>query len=337
MNIQNDTSRFLQSIKGLNQRLYAYLIRIPEDVQAQVQEIRLRVNRPIALYCAKRMYYITDKCQISTAIMADKMLTVTIKDVTETFQNICGYSVYSRQNEIKNGFITMVGGHRAGICGTAVYANNELSNIKDISSINIRVARQINGAADDMLNKVEEISKGVLICGSPASGKTTVLRDLARQLSTEYNKKIVVVDERGELAGTYRGEAQNDLGQADVLNGYDKHSGIMHALRCLSPDIVICDEVGSFEDAVAIEECLNAGVTVVASIHAGGKQALLKRPQAKRLIETGAFEEFVFLKNRSQPGEIKEVCKREVLENAQVDRADLNDCQYIMGRRLAIS
>lgn len=332
MNNWKTTERFDQSVKGLNQKLYEQLIHIPNHLKEQVQEIRLRVNRPVAIYCSNRMYYITEKHQITTTIMADKMLIATGKDIAETFQNICGYSVYSHQNEIKDGFITMYGGHRAGICGTAVYHHGQLSNIRDISSINIRVARQINGAANKLMQALGENLNGILLCGAPASGKTTILRDLARQLSSNSSLKVTVIDERGELAGTCKGVCQNDLGQSDVLDGYAKGEGIMQALRCLSPDLIICDEVGTKDDVTAIEESLNAGVSVIASIHAGTKREFLKRPQAKKLMETGAFSKLVFLKSRSEPGEIKEICTWEDVKNASISGGCVNGAQHIMGR-----
>lgn len=334
---EKSSVRFDQAAKGLNYRIYEHIKLIPNYLKEQVQEIRLRVNRPVAVYCANRMYYITEKGQIVTAILADKMLIATPKDISETFQKICEYSVYSRQNEIVNGFITIQGGHRVGICGTAVYQNGQICNIKDVSSINIRVARQIKGAADELLEKFKNKAQGTLLCGAPASGKTTILRDLARQLSTNYNYKVAVIDERGELAGTCRGVLQNDLGQADVLDGYTKHEGVMQALRSLSPEIIICDEIGKIEDAVAIEGCLNSGVTIIASIHAGSKKSLMKKPQVKRLINTGAFNDFVFLNSRDEPGKVKEICTCEEVENVSDNRRSFNDCQHIMGRRINFS
>ena len=244
------------------------------------------------------------------------MLIVTPKDVSDTFQSICGYSVYSHQNEIKHGFLTMQGGHRAGLCGTAVYQNGTLSNIRDVSSINIRIARQISGAADKLLEMMNGDFGGLLLCGAPSCGKTTILRDLSRQLSNTYMKKVAVVDERGELAGTCSGVYQNDLGQSDILDGYSKGEGILQAVRCLSPEIIICDEAGTTDDVRAIEQGLNAGVSMIASIHASTRAELLGRVQGRRLLQSGAFEHVAFLKGREQPGEIREYIETEALFHA---------------------
>lgn len=319
---ENLSERFNQCAKCLNAGLYDRVIKLPDKLKEQAQEIRLRVNRPVAICCGKQTYYATENFQFVTAPIFDNMLLATKRDIAESFQNICCYSVYSRQNEIKNGFVTMAGGHRAGICGTAVYdSGGSIINIRDISSVNIRIARQINGAANKMLSLLgEKIFDGVLLCGVPAAGKTTLLRDAARQLSMNTDAKVAVIDERGELGGTYCGMLQNDLGYSDVLDGYCKGDGIMQALRAMSPSVVICDEVGTCADAVAIEEALNAGVAVIAAIH-GEKSSFLRRPQAQRLKNTGAFNSLVFLKSGNTPGQIDTVCTWEDLKNVTACRS----------------
>lgn len=237
-----------------------------------------------------------------------ELLIPTPEELQTSFHALCGYSVYSHQPEIKSGFVTALGGHRVGICGTAVRDGRDMTGIRDLSSMNIRVARQVAGAADELLHKLESLSGGLLLAGAPSSGKTTILRDLARQLSlgqTCEMKKVVVVDERGELAGTCGGIPQNDLGLCDVLDGYAKGEGILQAVRCLSPDFIICDEVGGLEDIAAIEEGLNAGVSMVASIHAGSMPELMRRSQYRRLLATGAFRWVALLQTRASPGKLQ--------------------------------
>jgi len=206
----------------------------------------------------------------------------------------------------------MKGGHRAGICGSAVVEEGEIVNIKDISSINIRIARSLSGVADAFLKMMANKQiKGVLLAGPPSSGKTTILKDIAKQLAGGYygyNVKVAVVDERGELGAVYAGESKNDLGiSCDVLDGYPKAQGMMQAIRCLSPDLIICDEIGTEQEARAVESCLNAGVRVIASVHAAGKEELRNRPSVRRLLATGAFDSIVLLKGRGAPGVIKAV------------------------------
>ena len=241
-------------------------------------------------------------------------MRATREDIDETFRGICSYSVYSHQNEIKNGFITLSGGHRVGLCGTAVTSNGSIGSLRDISSINIRIARQVYGCANAVLQAVgKNLREGVLIAGAPASGKTTILRDMARQLSSGLCgdvRKVAVVDERGELAGTYRGVPQNDLGPCcDVLDGYPKGEGILQAIRSLSPEFIICDELGGLADVEAAAQGLNAGVGMISSVHAGNVRELLRRQQAVSLLHTGAFGYVVLLEGSREPGRVAEVYK----------------------------
>lgn len=154
---------------------------------------------------------------------------------------------------------------------------------------------------------------GLLIGGPPSSGKTTILRDLARQLSSGVRgniRKVAVVDERGEIAGTYMGVPENDLGCCcDVLDGYPKAEGILLAVRTLSPDVVICDEIGSESEVDAVEQGLNTGVTMIASIHAGDAKELIRRKQAQKLLRTGAFETIAMLQKSYGPGGLSGIYK----------------------------
>ena len=198
----------------------------------------------------------------------------------------------------------MAGGHRVGVCGTAVYEENRVSGIRDISSLNIRIAREVYGAADELLRELDKEISGLLIAGPPSSGKTTILRDLARQLSIK-GKKVVVIDERGELGGAFQGICQNDLGLSDVLTGFPKGEGILQAVRCLSPELIICDEAGSRQEAAAIEEGLNAGVGLITTLHAGSLEEIYRRSQGMQLLQSGAFYRIVLLEGRSPPGTVQ--------------------------------
>ncbi|MEE0931259.1 MAG: stage III sporulation protein AA [Acutalibacteraceae bacterium] len=336
MNDTCATERFNLCVKGLNQRLYQAVMKIPNYIKSQVQEVHIRTNRPVALYCGNITYYLTTDNQ-AVSCFTDNMLIVTVSDVQECFQNICCYSVYTRQSEIRNGYVTMRGGHRAGICGTAVYNNTDIMNIRDISSINLRIAREIKGVSESILKSINLDKGGVLICGVPSCGKTTVLRDISRILSIERNLKVCVVDERGELGGTYSGVVQNDLGMCDVLDGYSKKDGIMHAIRCMSPNVVVCDEIGTDEEAVSIRECLNSGVSVLASAHCADLKELLTKPQTRSLLDTGAFEYIVFLSDRKTPGVMKEIYTLEELHNYEIDRVYSGTYKQHSHRFLSVS
>ncbi len=316
--------RFDRAAKGLGKRLFERVVRISDEIKCGAQEIRLRVNRPVAVYTAEQVFFIAADGRAITEPEAGRTLTASQRDIADCFQNLCSYSVYSRQNEIRQGFITLQGGHRAGLSGSAVYRNGEIYNIRDISGVNIRIAREILGCADELIACIKENNCGILVCGAPSSGKTTLLRDTARQLSTVCGMKTTVIDERGELAGVFGGIAQNDLGMSDVLDGFSKTDGIMQAVRCLSPDYIICDEIGTAREAQLIEQSLNSGVKIIASMHASSAEELLRRPQGEALLKTGAFGRVAFLKSRKSPGEISELMSGEVLLRGKGGR-NIND------------
>lgn len=310
MEISSD-SRFDSAASVICDRIRKFLKILPDDIKAQTQELRLRINNPVSVCCTNGIYFLSQYGRL-VCYPNDNMILADKTDIDESFRSICNYSIHSHQNEIKNGFITLRGGHRVGISGTAVYHEGTLIGMRDISSINIRIAREITGSADELFRALKNnISSGLLIAGAPASGKTTLLRDIARQLSSGICgniKKVAVIDERGELAGTYMGVSQNDLGFcSDVLNGYLKADGILQAIRSLSPEFIICDELGGNEEVRAVEQGLNAGVSIISSIHAGSIDELLKRKQAIELLKTGAFGSVVLLNGHDKPGKVKEI------------------------------
>ena len=299
--IENNT-RFRQVISCLSPQLCKKLLPHENNLSSTAQEIRLRVNRPLAIVCPKVTYYLTKNGGLVNTPIENSMLLVNRSDVADTFHNICNYSVYTRQNEIINGFVTVYGGHRAGICGTAVFNEEKIVNIRDISSINLRIAKEYKGCAEKLYQKIGSFDKGVLICGAPCSGKTTVLRDLARILSVY--KTVSLIDERGELAGTTSGVFQNDIGMCDVYDCYKKSEAILQSIRSMAPDIIVCDEIGSQEDIKAVEQSVNSGVSLIATVHASSEYEIKHRENIQRLLKTGAFSKIVFLANKNTPGEI---------------------------------
>lgn len=310
MEVQNTQNRFNQAVSSLSPKLKSLLLGIPNSAKLTVFEVRLRVGKPIMLTCAERSWFVDDRSQLLN--LPKNPYITTQNDIADSVVSMCSHSIHSHQHEFKDGYISLRGGHRAGICGTAVMSNCKISTVRDITSVNLRIAREITGAADALIELIflNNIC-GVLIAGIPSSGKTTVLRDLARQLASGKTGrfiKVAVVDERCELGAVYDGVPQNDLGHSsDILSGYPKAEGIMTAVRTLSPQVIVCDEIGGSSESDGIIEGLNSGVKVIATAHAGTIAEILRRPQIMRLLESGAFEKIVRLSSAQSPGKIRQI------------------------------
>lgn len=284
------------------------LRKLSERVRAQVQEVRLRAGRPVVLALASHDLYLTCSGTVAENL-GGQVWVATRPQLEDAFRLICDSSVYAHQQEIRSGFVTLRGGHRAGLCGTAVLQGSVVTNLRDVSGINLRIAREFHGAANSLLAALGSGARvrSMILAGPPGCGKTTVLRDLARQLSNGVlgQYRVTIVDERGEIAAICKGMPQNDIGQCDVLDGYPKGEGILQAVRCLSPDIILCDEIGGESDAHAVAASLNAGVAVIASAHASNMDELLARPSMRTILATGAFSQAALLCGRNHPGQLK--------------------------------
>jgi stage III sporulation protein AA len=278
----------------------------------RLQEIRLRVNRPLSVFSGEFSGAVNGAGHIGLS-GGGGAAAVTVNDIKFTFESVCQFSVHSFKKEIASGFVTVAGGHRAGFCGTAVFGSGgEIETVKNISGINFRIARQIKGAADELYRRIyanapDTLSPSVLICGSPGSGKTTLLRDLARQLGNRL--KTSVIDERGEISAVWSGIPGNDPGAfTDILDGYPKVAGIETAVRVMSPQVIICDEIGGGGDTRAISYAKNSGCAVVAAIHADNFAAVSAKGIAENL-----FDYTVFLNGADKPATIREILHTEAI------------------------
>lgn len=259
------------------QKLKEMIINITNDIKYEdIEEIRLRANKPLVLKCRDRM------------LISDYI--VGIDEINDTIGLAVEHSVYAHSDEIKNGYITIEGGHRIGVCGQVVYEKGVVTTIKHISSINIRVAHQIKGCADKLISKIldENGIRNTLIISSPGCGKTTLLRDIVRQLSNK-GMDIGLVDERGEVGASYMGVAQNDVGICtDVLSFCKKSIGMKMLIRSMAPKIVVADEIGGKDDVDALINARNSGCNVIATIHGNKIEEI-----DKEIIQH--FEKFILI------------------------------------------
>jgi stage III sporulation protein AA len=224
--------------------------------------------------------------------------------------------MYSFEEELRNGFITVSGGHRVGVCGRAVIENGRVKLLKDIGYMNFRVAKQVLGAADRVLGyliRSPDCIYNTLIISPPQCGKTTLLRDIIRRLSSGgegdlfRGVKNSLVDERSEIAACSMGIPRNDVGiRTDVLDGCPKAEGIIMMIRSMSPEIVATDEIGRKEDADAIIDAVNAGVKVITTIHGSSTADFLNKQDLNR-IKKGVFERYVILSKKTGVGTLEAV------------------------------
>ncbi len=302
--------KFDEIVNLFDDKLKIPLKNIPEKIKYETQEIRLRANKNVVILCNNQTYFIDAFGGIHNApIENHSKLYATYSDIENYIHAVCNYSIYSFQDQIKKGFITTNSGNRIGICGTCVIKNNQITNIKNITSINLRIANEFPDCSSEIFEKIKSLHGGILIAGPPKCGKTTILRDLAKTISStpidNKFKKVVIADERLEIAANFCGHPYFDVGFSDILSGFPKKEAFEIAIRCQSPDVIICDEIGAYEDAEAVNQSLNAGVQVISSIHARNLKELKNRPQAKKILASGAFEKIIFLNDDYPFGKIK--------------------------------
>ncbi len=244
-----------------------------------IDEIRLRRNRSLTVVCNNTT--------------ADFREIVSSEDMEYAFKNAFNYSMHCYSKELANGYITVEGGNRVGLCGTAVIPSgkfDEVDSIKYISSINIRISREILGCSEEIYNSCFSGKlNGLLIIGVPSSGKTTLLRDLSRLLGRHYS--VSLIDEMNEISYSYKGSPQLDVGKyTDVFVGYPKHIGIRTAVKVMSPQVIICDEIGSKEDMEALEYALHSGVYIISAVHGISTEEVRKKRFVEPLFGDKAFD-----------------------------------------------
>lgn len=279
----------------------------------EIEEIRLRIDKPLIVSIKGRDFYI-NKGELTSVNLKDNFIT-SKKDIEKTLQLMTNFSIYAVEEDIKQGFITLKGGHRVGVVGKVVIENRKIRTIKNLSGMNIRIAKEVKNCSMNLINKLYQGDiKHTLIISPPGCGKTTLLRDIVRNLSNgnpEHNLKgfkVSVVDERSEIAGCFMGVPQRDVGiRTDILDGCPKAEGMIMLLRSMSPEIIAVDEIGSLEDASSVEDAINSGVKVIATVHGKSIEEVKKRVGIKNLLDKNAFEKVVLLSRKEGPGTIEKI------------------------------
>ncbi|PWL41593.1 MAG: stage III sporulation protein AA [Bacillota bacterium] len=291
-------------------RISVLLENTGDEIIRRVDEIRLRAQRPIAFTMAQGDVFLSRDGGFQS--LPKDAVIIEAQELRETFLGLCRHSIYAYEEELRSGYLTLPGGNRVGVGGRTVVRGGEITSMAECSSLCIRIAREVKGCGDFALAYLHDGTDvhSSLIISPPMMGKTTMLRDIARQVSDGIfgagGKRVCVVDERCEIASCHQGVPQMDVGQrTDVLDGCPKSQGMTMALRSLSPQVIVTDELGGAADSAAVMNALFSGVKVIASAHGTDIDDVLRRSDIRALVEQGAFSRYFILGDR--PGTVKEV------------------------------
>ncbi|MBP3352297.1 MAG: stage III sporulation protein AA [Lachnospiraceae bacterium] len=287
----------LQIFPDINRDFFRFVA----EREHKINEIRLRCERPILVLEGHKEWFLNRE-----GVYTDKLSEATLisrEGLERIIQHICKYSLYAFEEEIRQGFITVAGGHRIGLVGQVVLENNKnIRTIKHICGLNIRVSHQIKGVGQSVLPYLYEkgMLKSTLIVSPPGCGKTTLLRDLIRSISNgnEYAEGMTVglVDERSEIAGSYMGQPQNDVGiRTDVLDACPKINGMMLLLRAMSPRVIAIDELGHREEMEVVRQVSNCGVKMLATMHGNSLDDVWRREGMEQILKEKGFELLLIL------------------------------------------
>lgn len=297
-------------ISILPENIASILSNLDSNILDRITELRIRRDKPIVVVFRNTSYFIDCNSDIydyvpNTAFICDN------DTFDKIFMQICDYSLYSNMESLKAGYITLKNGSRVGVSSTAVADENGMISVKDIASLNIRVPRYVKNSASEILNCLYVNSTpSIIIAGRVNSGKTTVLRDLAYQLSNGFNhryRKVAIIDERNEICAKNNIDFALNVGiNTDVLTGFTKSKGIEIATRTLSPEIIVCDEISTIEEVDSILYAFASGVSFALSVHIGNKDDIYRKPVIRKLIDSGEFSYIVLLDEYTYKPEIIE-------------------------------
>jgi len=284
---------------------------IDKHLLSDIEEIRIRAGRPTTIHKLSIGYFLKNDGTLSRA--PENCLILNAEDIDDLVAAFCKHSVFAYDKEIKRGFITIEGGYRIGISGRGVYKSDEMYSLRNFSGINIRIPRELIGISKRLMPYIfyNGVFLNTLIVSPPNQGKTTLLRDIARSLGGGVEcdrKKTVIIDERSEIAGIGSNFCGYKIGDwTDVLDGIEKSRAIFMALRSLSPEIVVMDEIGLEKDLDAVFELANSGVGLIASTHAFSPENLKNKLFFKRILNERIIKRYVFLSSTLGKGTVSGV------------------------------
>lgn len=299
-----------------------FLSILPEELQTRflehtiaydsLQELRLRIQKPVMVRQRGRESFLADRGGITEQVRDAYILTK--KAMRDMLEFISGYSLYAFEEEIKQGYLTIQGGHRIGIAGRVIIQDGCVKNIKNITYLNVRIAHEIKNCADVLMPWVMKngMPCHTLLVSPPRGGKTTLLRDLVRQLSdgsrNHEGVSVGLVDERSEIAASYLGIPQNDVGiRTDVLDGCPKAEGMHMLIRSMSPQVIAVDEIGTAEELEAMRYAMYSGCILLATVHGESYEQLLRKPVLSQMLKEQFFERIVILEGYMGRGRIKQI------------------------------